>query len=85
SVFTERAVDACGMARVDFLVEKGTNRIYISEINTIPGFTAFSGYARMLEATGIPYSELLDRLIKLAFERFAEKEKLVTVYNPRNK
>lgn len=78
-----RSVDACGMARIDFLMERGTDTVYISEINTIPGFTAFSGYARMLEATGIPYSGLLDRLIKLAFDRFAEKEKLVTVYNPR--
>lgn len=62
-------VEAAGMARVDFFVERSSDRIYLNEINTIPGFTNISMYPKMCEAAGLPYPELLDRLIDLALER----------------
>jgi len=68
-----KAVDAAGMARVDFFVSKKENKIYLSEINTIPGFTSVSMYPRLWEASSIPYSELIDRLIQLALERYQDK------------
>ncbi len=64
-----RAVDAAGMARIDFFLEHGTGRVLLNEINTIPGFTPTSGYARLWNASGLPYDRLLDRLIDLALER----------------
>jgi D-alanine-D-alanine ligase len=63
------AVDAAGMARVDFFLERGTDRLLLNEINTIPGFTPTSVYAALWAASGLPYEELLERLIGLAFER----------------
>ena len=68
-----KAVDAVGMARVDFFVSKKENKIYLSEINTIPGFTSVSMYPRLWEASGVPYSELIDRLIQLALTRYQDK------------
>jgi D-alanine-D-alanine ligase len=68
-----RAIDAAGMARVDFFVERGTGRLLLNEINTIPGFTPTSVYARLWDATGLPYEELLDRLVGLALERHVSK------------
>ncbi|HER25407.1 MAG TPA: D-alanine--D-alanine ligase [Candidatus Atribacteria bacterium] len=68
-----KAVDAVGMARVDFFVSKKENKIYLSEINTIPGFTSVSMYPRLWEASGVPYSELIDRLLQLALERHQDK------------
>jgi len=65
------ACDCTGLARVDFFVEEGTNKIYLNEINTLPGFTDISMYPMLWGATGIPYSELLDRVIELALQ---EKE-----------
>jgi D-alanine-D-alanine ligase len=65
-----RAIDAAGMARVDFFLE-GEDRIYVNEINTIPGFTSTSGYAKMWEASGLDYASLVDRLVELALERHA--------------
>src|SRR5258705_18249 len=62
-----RAIDASGMARVDFFLE--SDRVILNEINTIPGFTATSAYARLWEATGLAYAELIERLIALALER----------------
>jgi D-alanine-D-alanine ligase len=73
-----RAVDAAGMARVDFLLDGGTGALYVSEINTIPGFTTISMFAKLWEATGLAYPQLLDRLVTLAFERHAEKQQLRT-------
>jgi len=70
-----RAVDAAGLARVDFFLE-GESRIWVNEINTIPGFTRFSAYPRLWEASGLPYSKLVDRLIELALERHAGKRRL---------
>ncbi len=64
-----RAVDAAGMARIDFFLEHGTGRVLLNEINTIPGFTPTSVYARLWDASGLPYDQLLDRLIDLALER----------------
>ncbi|MBA7576749.1 D-alanine--D-alanine ligase [Candidatus Atribacteria bacterium 1244-E10-H5-B2] len=69
-----KAVDAAGMARVDFFVSKKENKIYLSEINTIPGFTSVSMYPRLWEASGIPYSDLIDQLIQLALERYQDKK-----------
>jgi D-alanine-D-alanine ligase len=63
------AIDAAGMARVDFFLERDTGRLLINEINTIPGFTPTSVYSRLWAASGIPYEELLDRLVRLALER----------------
>ena len=67
-----KALDCAGLARVDFLLENGTNTIFINEINTIPGFTPISMYPKLWEASGVPYAELIDRLIRLAMERHAD-------------
>jgi D-alanine-D-alanine ligase len=68
-----RAIECEGMARADFFLEKGTGKIYVNELNTIPGFTAISMYPKLWEASGIPYSDLVDLLIGLALKRQAEK------------
>ena len=73
-----RAVDGAGMARVDFLLEGKKGKLFVNEINTIPGFTTISMYAKMWAASGVSYSDLLDRLITLAQERHAEKQQLKT-------
>lgn len=70
-----RAVDGCGMARVDFLLDPQTGEIFLNEINTIPGFTRISMYPKLWEASGLSYSSLLDRLIELAMERKAERSR----------
>jgi D-alanine-D-alanine ligase len=67
-----KAVDCAGMARIDFFLERGTGRVLLNEINTIPGFTPISMYPKLWEASGIPYPELIDRLIGLALERHAD-------------
>jgi D-alanine-D-alanine ligase len=77
-----RALDIAGMSRVDFLVVRKTNKIYLNEVNTIPGFTSISMYPKLWEASGIGYGELLDRLIELALERHRAKNALRTVYRP---
>lgn len=66
------ALDLAGLARVDFLIDGKTLEVYLSEVNTMPGFTSVSMYPKLWEASGIPYSELIDRLIELAIERHAE-------------
>ena len=63
-----KAIDGRGLSRVDFFVEKDTNQIYINEINTLPGFTNISMYPKLFEASGIPYKELLSKLIDLAIK-----------------
>jgi D-alanine-D-alanine ligase len=68
------AVQCEGLARVDFLMEASTGQLYINEINTLPGFTSISMYPKMWEYSGIPYSQLIDRLIELALERHAAKK-----------
>lgn len=71
-----QAIDCAGLGRVDMLLDKDTGAVYLNEINTIPGFTQISMYPKLWEATGISYSELLDRLITLALQRYEEKEQL---------
>ena len=65
------SVDAAGMARVDFFLERGTDRLLLNEINTIPGFTPTSVYATLWDASGLPYEDLLNRLIDFAIQRHA--------------
>ncbi len=72
-----KAIDAAGMARVDFLLDRDSDELYLGEINTIPGFTQISMYPKLWEASGVSYSELIDRLIELALERQAEKDRTV--------
>jgi D-alanine-D-alanine ligase len=69
-----KLIDSAGMARVDFFVERDTNRIYLNELNTIPGFTKISMYPKLWQASGLPYDKLVDRLIELALERKAERD-----------
>src|SRR5438105_5035842 len=73
-----RVLDCAGMARVDSFIDASRGKIYVNEVNTIPGFTTISMYPKMWEASGVSYSELIDRLITLALERHAEKQQLRT-------
>jgi D-alanine-D-alanine ligase len=68
------------MARVDFFVEKDTNKIYLNELNSIPGFTKISMYPKLWEASGLPYNKLVDRLIELAMERKADRDRTAHMY-----
>jgi D-alanine-D-alanine ligase len=68
-----RALELSGMARVDFFVEKKAGKIYLNEVNTIPGFTSISMYPKMWEASGIPFRQLIDKLIEFALEMHREK------------
>lgn len=72
---TYQAIDCAGMARVDFLLDKDTQELYINEVNTIPGFTSISMYPKLWEVSGLPYPALIDRLIELALERKQERSK----------
>jgi D-alanine-D-alanine ligase len=75
-----QAVDACGYARVDFLVDRKNGRVLVNEINTIPGFTSISMFPKLWEASGLPYADLLARLVELGRERHAERAGLKTTY-----
>ena len=68
-----QAVDCAGLARVDFLLDPGSEKLYLNEINTMPGFTAISMYPKLWAASGLDYPKLIDRLIELALERHSEK------------
>jgi D-alanine-D-alanine ligase len=68
-----RILELAGMARVDFLLEKKTGKAFLSEVNTIPGFTSISMYPKLWEASGVSFRELVDRLIELALEQHQEK------------
>jgi len=70
-----RAVDCSGLARVDFLMDPKSRKIYLNEINTMPGFTSISMYPKLWAATGLSYPDLIDRLVQLGLERFHEKKK----------
>src|ERR1700686_3820754 len=70
-----KAVDCSGLARVDFLMDPKTEKIYLNEINTMPGFTSISMYPKLWAASGLAYPELIDRLIQLALERHKDKTK----------
>lgn len=83
SVRAFKALGCEGMARVDFLVTGKAKAIVVSEVNTIPGFTSISMYPKLWEASGLSYSNLLDRLIQLALERHAARQKLKTMYRPK--
>ncbi|MBI1808075.1 MAG: D-alanine--D-alanine ligase [Ignavibacteria bacterium] len=83
AVRTFKAIDCSGMGRVDFLVAKRSHKIYMNEINTIPGFTSISMYPKLWQASGISYPQLLDRLIQLALERYRDKQSLKTTFAPK--
>lgn len=70
-----QAVDCAGLARVDFLMDPKSRRIYVNEINTMPGFTAISMYPKLWGASGVSYRELIDRLIQLGIERHEDKKR----------
>jgi D-alanine-D-alanine ligase len=74
------AIDCAGMARADFLLDRATGRVYVNEVNTLPGFTPISMYPKLWEASGVSYTELIDRLIQLALERHADKRRSATEY-----
>lgn len=82
-----RVIDCAGMARVDFLLDKDApingqaKGLYLNEVNTIPGFTEISMYPKLWEASGIPYPQLIDRLIELALERKTERDQIVREYD----
>jgi len=75
-----KAIDGCGMARVDFLLDPKTGEIFLNELNTIPGFTKISMYPKLWDASGLPYASLVDRLIELALERKADRDRTVRQY-----
>jgi len=73
-----KAIDCAGLGRVDLLLDVSNGRLYLNEINTIPGFTRISMYPKLWQASGLSYSQLLDKLIELAIERHEEKARLKT-------
>ncbi|WP_067618449.1 D-alanine--D-alanine ligase [Alicyclobacillus acidiphilus] len=75
-----QAIDCAGLARVDFFIEKSTGKVLVNEINTMPGFTRYSMYPKLWEASGMSYSALLDHLIQLALERQEERERTVRTF-----
>lgn len=77
-----RALDCAGMARVDFLVNRATNDIFLNEVNTVPGFTRFSMFPKLWEASGLAYGALLDELIGYGLERFRSQAALVRSFVP---
>jgi D-alanine-D-alanine ligase len=70
-----QAIDCCGMARVDFLLDRNTDQLLVNEINTIPGFTPISMYPKLWEASGVSYRQLIDQLVELALERHRDKNR----------
>jgi D-alanine-D-alanine ligase len=78
-----QTLDLCGMARVDFFLDRATEAVFLNELNTIPGFTPISMYPKLWEASGLPFPKLVDRLIDLALDRHAERKSLLTSYDPR--
>ena len=82
SIRAFRALDLSGMARADFFLDRTSEAVFVNEVNTIPGFTPISMYPKLWEASGLPFPELVDRLIRLAIERHREKKSLITSYRP---
>jgi len=78
-----QAVDAAGMARVDFFLERTGGRLLLNELNTIPGFTRISMYPKLWEASGLPYPKLIERLVELAIERFNDRQRSQTAIDSR--
>ena len=79
-----RVLDCAGMARIDFLVTRKSNWVFLNEINTIPGFTSISINPKLWQASGLSYPLLLDKLIELAIQRHKAKTMLKTIYQPKN-
>jgi D-alanine-D-alanine ligase len=77
-----RVLDCDGMARVDFFLERDTEKLYVNELNSIPGFTSISMYPKMWEASGLAYGDLIDRLIELALQRHERRARLKKAYVP---
>ncbi|HEX7313757.1 MAG TPA: D-alanine--D-alanine ligase family protein [Pyrinomonadaceae bacterium] len=73
-----KAVDGAGFARVDFFLRRDNNKLLVNELNTIPGLTDVSGFPKMWDASGVPFAQVIDRLVELAFERHAEKSRNAT-------
>ena len=73
-----KAVDGSGLARVDFLLARDSGVLYLNELNTLPGFTTIGMYSKLWAATGVDFPSLIDRLIQLALERHADKQRLRT-------
>ncbi|MCI0478679.1 MAG: D-alanine--D-alanine ligase A, partial [Anaerolineales bacterium] len=69
-----QAIDCAGMARADFFVDVDLNKVYLNELNTLPGFTSISMYPKLWQASGLAYPQLVDRLIELALERKAQRD-----------
>ena len=78
SIEAFEAIDGSGLARVDFLLNRERDELYLNEINTLPGFTTISMYSKLWAASGVDYPSLVDRLVALALERHAEKRTLRT-------
>ncbi|MCL4297478.1 MAG: D-alanine--D-alanine ligase [Anaerolineae bacterium] len=83
AIMSFKALDCAGLARCDMLLEKATGEVFINEINTMPGFTPISMYPKLWAASGLSYSELIDRLIELALERHADKQQSQTTFDVR--
>jgi D-alanine-D-alanine ligase len=79
-----RTLEGAGLGRVDFLMQRSTGAFYLNELNSLPGFTEVSMYPRLWEATGLPYPQLLDRLIELALERHRKRAALETTFKKRS-
>jgi D-alanine-D-alanine ligase len=77
-----QAIGCCGMARVDFFLQEKTQKLFVNEINTIPGFTKISMYPKLWEVSGLPYAQLLDRLIALGLERHKNKKREGAIFEP---
>jgi D-alanine-D-alanine ligase len=75
-----KAIDCAGLARVDFFLKKDDGALLVNEINTIPGLTDASGFPKMWAATGMPLSEVIDQLISMAFERYADRQRNKTSF-----
>jgi len=73
------------MARIDLFLDRSSGTLYLNELNTIPGFTPISMFTKLWEATGVSYTELISRLIDLALERYADKSRSATSYQPAGK
>jgi D-alanine-D-alanine ligase len=81
AIMAFQTLDCAGLARCDFLLEKKTGEIFVNEVNTMPGFTPISMYSKLWEASGVSYSELVDRLLELALERFEDKQQSQTTFD----
>jgi D-alanine-D-alanine ligase len=79
-----KVLDCAGLARCDFLLEKDSETLFLNEVNTMPGFTPISMYPKLWEASGLSYSELIDRLIELAIERYEDKQQSKTSFDVSN-